>query len=917
MIQVVIVFLLTLTLLIGCHALPGSPPAATSQPPELPVAPLTTRRVKQTAPFVWWEAETPEATNFPPSDRNPFAPATATEAAILSEGKWIGVEGKRPGSLFLEYRVNIPEAGRYFFYSRKFWHHGPFRWHWDEQPWQQVGDRVYLMDEAPMRKFVVANWVGLGTVNLTTGKHTLRIELTQNDGAAAFDCFVLTQAPMQARGKLKPDQRYQADLPGWFLFDSESDSFGQSPVDLRSLNEAVAGENGFIRARGEEFVQDKTGRPVRFWAVNTNLDVLYMDDASMRYMARFLAKRGVNLVRLHGPIWQETKIRTIRPEDVQRLFALIAALKQEGIYTCLSVYFPLWLKLDQNSGFPGYTGQHPFGLLFFNSQFQNLYYDWWRTLLTTRNPTTGKTLVDDPAVAMVELVNEDSLFFWTFTPYENIPAPQMEILERQFGQWLTTKYGAIANAFANWKLAEGDRIRGDEPSAGRVGILPPGELAGRRETQRAQDTATFLAEKQQQFFREAIAVLRRELGYKGLIYASNWITANARSLGALDKYSNTTADFMDRHGYFSPPHEGATASYALSSGDTYEDRSALLFPSSDPKQEHDFNLPILDIHYNGLPSTISEINWTMPNRFRADFPVLAATYGLLQGSDGFFFFVTNRHAWEPVLGKFEIASPTIMGQFPATAWLYRKGLLEAGKNAVDVSVTIDDLKALRGAPVPAPQNLDQLRAKDIPPGQSAQDNGISRIDPLAFLVGQVNLRFVDKPAASRQIDLSRLINSQSKTIRSSTGQLLWDYKKGLVTINAPQVQGVTGFLNQAGTLELPDIHITTDMDYGTVLLVSLDDRPLAQSGQMLLQVMSEEQNFGWKTTGYPKRQIDSIGQAPIVVRNLAGTVKLQRSDSRSLTVTALDWNGIPTSTIGNAARFTLQPNVFYYVINRS
>jgi hypothetical protein len=131
------------------------------------------------------------------------------------------------------------------------------------------------------------------------------------------------------------------------------------------------------------------------------------------------------------------------------------------------------------------------------------------------------------------------------------------------------------------------------------------------------------------------------------------------------------------------------------------------------------------------------------------------------------------------------------------------------------------------------------------------------------------------------------------------------------------VQGVTGFLNQAGTLELPDIHITTDMDYGTVLLVSLDDRPLAQSGQMLLQVMSEEQNFGWKTTGYPKRQIDSIGQAPIVVRNLAGTVKLQRSDSRSLTVTALDWNGIPTSTIGNAARFTLQPNVFYYVINRS
>lgn len=914
MIQFAIAFLLTLILLIGCQAFQSNPPAATSQPPELPVAALTARTVKQSEPFIWWEAETPAATNFPPSDRNPFAPANPDEAAILSEGKWVGVEGKRPDTLFLEYRVTVPQAGRYFFYSRKFWHHGPFRWRWDDQGWQEVGDRVYLMDEAPMRKFVVANWVGLGTVNLGAGEHTLRIELTRKDGAAAFDCFALTQTALQPRGKLKPDQRYNADLPGWFLFDPESDRFSSTPLDLRSLNEAVAGENGFIRVRGEEFVHERNGRPVRFWAVNTNLDVLYMDEASMRYMARFLAKRGVNLVRLHGAFWQEDNSGAIAPADVQRLFALINTLKQEGIYTALSVYFPLWLKLDQNSGFPGYTGQHPFGLLFFSQPFQKLYYGWWRTLLATRNPATGRTLADDPAVAMVELVNEDSLFFWTFTPYENVPAAQMEILERQFGRWLTAKYGSIPSAFAAWKLPEGERIRGDEPAAGRVGILPPGELAGRQETRRAQETATFLAEKQQQFFREAIAVLRKELGYKGLIYASNWITADARRLGALDKYSNTTADFMDRHGYFSPPHEGETASYALSSGDTYEDRSALLFQSSDPKQEYDFNLPILDIRYNGLPSTITEINWAMPNRFRADFPVLAATYGLLQGSDGFFFFVTNRHAWEPVLGKFAIASPTILGQFPATAWLYRKGLLQPGRDVVDVSVGIDDLKALRGAAVPAPQNLDQLRAKDIPPGRANQDDGIRRIDPLAFLVGRVNLRFLDKPAASRQIDLSRFIDRKTKTVRSSTGQLLWDYNQGLVTVNAPQAQGATGFLQRAGTLELPELRITANLDYGSILLVALDDRPLSQSRRMLLQVMSEEQNFGWKTTGNPKRQIERIGQAPIVVRNLAGTVALRRSDAHSLTVTALDWNGYPTSTVGKGDQFTLQPNRFYYLI---
>src|SRR4051794_5255733 len=54
---------------------------------------------------------------------------------------------------------------------------------------------------------------------------------------------------------------------GWFAF-NPADSRGNSPIDLRSLNEKTAGDNGFIGVRGSAFIHSKTGQPVVFWAVN-------------------------------------------------------------------------------------------------------------------------------------------------------------------------------------------------------------------------------------------------------------------------------------------------------------------------------------------------------------------------------------------------------------------------------------------------------------------------------------------------------------------------------------------------------------------------------------------------------------------------------------------------------------------------
>jgi hypothetical protein len=857
----------------------------------------------QASRFVWIEAENPKATNFPPVDRHAWVPANAAEADVLSGGKWLGADGKREAPLFAEYALDVPADGTYQVYARKFWKHGPYRWRFDDGPWQSVDQSVALLDEGPIRQFLVANWTSAGSAKLTKGTHTLRIESTSNEGAIAFDAFVVTLDPFVPRGKMKPGEKYRRAPEGYFPFEPDPDPFRATPLDLRALNEKFAGEHGFIRAKGEEFVHGATGQPVRFWAHNTGNDALNLDDASLALFARSLAKQGVNLIRLHGPVWENDWTKA-DPGHVGRVQRFVRAMKKEGIYTCLSIYFPLWFQ-PQGNQLAGYNGQrNPFAAHFFNPEFIRNYRNWWRGLLTTPDPVTGKPLRDDPAVAMLEMVNEDSYFFWTFTPYENVPAEQMAILEKRFGDWLAKKYGSVEKALQTWG---GDRKRGDDPAAGRAGFRPLWEVANVKDA-RSKDTATFLAEHQRQWYDATYAYLKQDLGYPGLVYGSNWITADPRVLGPLDKWSNAGADFMDRHGYFDLGHEGEAAGYSIRKGHTFADVSALTFPNNN------FSLPIFDIRYDGKPSTITEINWTPPNRLRADLPLVSAAYGLLQGSDALFFFASASPSWEGGIGKFGLRTPVIAGQYPATAYLYRKGLVKPGPVAVEANLSLSRLRNLEGAPVTAPQNLDQFRAADVP-GQPKKVEALGGIDPLTFLVGKVAVNFTPDERPSSTMNLGRYIDRDTKVVRSATGELAWDYGKGLVTVDAPMAQGITGFLSQ-GKLSTATVEVTSPMEYGAIVLVALDGKPIRQSGKILLQVMSQESVYGFQTSGSGKLTITDVGSAPLVVRKFRGTVTLKRPDAGTLRVTALDPNGYPMRKLGNGGRIDLVEDVLYYLIEK-
>lgn len=859
---------------------------------------------------LWWEAEQPTATNFP--KRHWFMPANEEQADKLSAGNWLGVGKKRSSSLYAIYQINVPESGEYNFWVRKFWKHGPFRWRFDQQDWQTCGKDINLVDSVTLRTHVVANWVSLGKVDLEAGRRKLTIQLLENEGAAAFDCFVLTSGTFTPRGKMKPGEKHGSAPDGWFAFEPDTDPFtDEALIDLRMLNQPRAGADGFIQADGPDFVFADTGQPVRFWAVNVG--PWFDDRGQVDYLARRLAKLGVNMIRIHSAIFdgQADDPAAINRDKLDKIHYAVKAFADQGIYTKLSFYFPLWM--DGRRVHEDYTrieNNKPFALLFFDSRMQEIYKAWARGLLTTVNPYTGKSLADDPALGMVEIINEDNYFFWTFKPYETLPAGPTRQLERLFGTWAVGQYGSIGAALEAW---DGRAVNGDDPAGGRLGLYPVYHLtsaANAPANRRACDQARFLTEQLRQFYVDMRQHFREALGVKCPITATNWKTADDRLLGPLDKYTNLACDVIDRHAYFGGEHEGEGASYSVRTGHRYIDRSALFDPTSQPVHE---------LQYGSKPHIVSEFNWPMPNRFRSEYPLLSATYGSLQGTDGFFHFAIGSPEWNLVHHKFSVYTPEVAGQFPAASLIFRRRYVEQGPVVVRNVLNLPDLYALKGSPIRQPQNLDALRAADIPEAGRGMVDQPGSIDPLAFFVGQVVTEIHDEPARSMVQDLSPFIDRQRKTIRSATGQLTWDYQQGMVTVNSPTAQGVFGFIGEGWPHRTADLTIDGPLpEYGAILVVSVDGKPLTESSQTLVQVMTEDRNTGWETRGQQRKQIVQTGGPPMIVRQPTGRVTLRRSDAAALKTWALDLNLYPKQQIDAAADdaigFDLRPDRLYYAI---
>jgi hypothetical protein len=751
------------------------------------------------------------------------------------------------------------------------------------------------------------------------------------DQQDAIDAF-FAQGPALGQGSPRPRQA-PATAPGasgMWSFQTQRDTFrADALLDLRGLNEPVAGQSGFIGLSPDKngFVRGD-GVPERFWAVNYYLQSRDPSPADMAHTARFLAKRGVNLIRSIN--WLESHAKNPRLLDadakkINQAWRTVAAMKKEGIYTLLTPYWSNEVsQVPRSWGIEDWPeNQSPHGLLFFNPRMQAGYKAWLKALLVPRNPYTGVPLAQDPAVAMIQLQNEDSLLFWTS---QNIKGKQLELLGEQFAEWAKLKYGTLEAALSQWN---GGGLREDDPARGILGVqivwqFTQSQSGGKKK--RLDDQLQFFAETMYRFNKEMARYLREDLGCKQLINAGNWRTADSVRLYDAERWSYTANEVLAVNRYYSLVHVGRDRVWRINKGDQFQNISALFNPG---------RFPLAIKQVSGHPMMITESHWVPPLGYQSEAPFLAAAYQSLTGVDAVCWLGTQEPEWanrargtddSDARYKWAIATPMILGQFPAAALMFRRGDVSLGQPVVVEHRSLEQIWGRVPAIITEESGYDPSRDR----GDTAPKSQVGgSVNPLAFLVGPVEVVYGSDPAKSKVVELQRYIDREKKLVRSVTGELAWDYGRGVCTVDAPRAQGCAGLLGPVSPIQLRDVTIHSKNPYATVLIVSLDQEPLAGTSRALVQVGTRARPTGWADHAVTfkidegrdtvnGRQVDDTGQMPWVIEATMVTITVRNAKLTSATLLDLNGNArgrVPVRRVEGAIEVELPIDAMYVVLS--
>lgn len=738
---------------------------------------------------------------------------------------------------------------------------------------------------------------------------------------------------------------------GRWAFNPTRDTFSpRAFVDLRTLNERVAGEKGFVRVdKNGQFVRGD-GAPLAFWGVVTD-NSKPVPEGSLypprdpAHHARFIAKRGVNIARCFIDVVPREHQgygapASNDPSQINRIqldatWKFVANMKKQGIYTLICPYWAYTLKPPKSWGFEGLDGStDAHNLLFYHPKMQAIYRNWMRILWTEKNPYTGLALKDDPAVAIFQIQNEDSLLFWTVN---NLVPEQRQILGTQFGAWLTREYGSLDKAQESW--SKNDPVGelygaivpapGDQFEKGVAGFFNIYDFTGdapkpdATKAARMRDQMEFVGRTMRDFY-EGTEKYLRGLGVKCLFNATNWTTADNTVLGDIERWSYGSGEVLAVNRYTGAAHKGEREGWAIQKGDFYQPQWSQL---TDPE-----TFPLNLKRTLSQPIAITESSWVLPTRHRAEGSFLVSAYGAMNGIGPFFWFIGLNDEWMPPMAangydketsvKWSNAQPDELGQFPAAALMFRNGSIKRAPNVVVEQRSLEDLWTRRVPIITEKPGFDPNRySGDIAPSSSVQ----TFVDPLAYYVGGVRVVYGGDPKKSFvHPRLNSLIDRKNGLVTSATRELVYDFKRGLCKLNAPAAQGIVGFLNGAGgKFSTRDLQIQSSNDYASILVVSVDGTPIKTSKKLLVQVGTRTQPTGWREKPATRKvgaqelkgaEVESIGDAPWQVENTRITLSVQNSRVRSAKV--LDENLVPIRNLKiqrEKGHLTIQlpPNALY------
>ncbi len=649
-----------------------------------------------------------------------------------------------------------------------------------------------------------------------------------------------------------------------FPFVVKMDEAERTAVDFSYLSPEPAGKHGFVRVEHGHFATD--AGPLRIWGVNLVFGANFPTHADAERIAARLARLGINGVRFHhfetqwAPAGLIRKDGSLDPERLDRMDYFIAQLNKHGIYANINLH--VGYTPSKRLHLPQLGTKHDVRsdkfVMHFQPEIQQAIFQFWRELLTHKNPYRGLRLVDDPGIAVFEISNESR--FVEVGPYlfYKAPEPYKTTILKLWNQWLKKHYGNTTKLKAAWAKGRYRLPSGQTLEAGNV-QLPP--YKRRPRTRAQQDVLEFMRDVEKDFYRKARKYLTEELGVRVPVTTTQ---SNYQEPAILAEF----ADFADLHAYWHHPifHQGAWRA----TGWTVQNEPLVEFPFWDKWPRcNPLRRTVWRIH--GMPFTFSEWNAADPNFFSAGGISLPPLLACLQDWDGIYFF--NYHGrgdhWDVdhIQGWFEInGQPCKTVLLAAFAPLFRRL----------------DLKPLKRKAAAAYQKHETLGA-------------------LAFQY-RVGIDPHLSPARSFPAPTEEeLKNPKRKYLKTPDGRVTWDAReqdRAFISLNAPATRAVWGRV--AGrSFKLGDWKLTfgkPQQDYAIVVATSRDGRPLETSQSVLIAAVghAENQNMGWNAdrTSVGKKW----GKGPSIVNGIPLTVVLPPSQ-KARTLFALDGSGHRTATI--------------------
>ena len=869
--------------------------------------------------YIWLEGENAE------SDFETTVPGIPASSPKLSNKKWLicssAADDAPAGGFTAKLKFIAPVGDIYHVWMRELTKklESPFQYRFNNaKKWKKALPSAASFDNVRIDKETSVCWVNYGKSYLNEGENTLEIRLlnpNKNDEfKLAIDAVCLSLQPFTPAGSMKPDTKI---IPpkGWRAFrpgDDSGESRKDNVISLRYLNEKRSGSHGFCKVTKKGLVF-KDGTRVKFWGVNAYAP-MKMDSSSVDAFTARMADAGVNLIRIDGPLtnFANEPLGTVDKDLFDKLCYFISACKDNGIYVALALYSPDYYLLDAKSGFAGYTKPaHPYGMLYINEKFRNRYKKW-ASFLKRVNPYTKLKLNQDPTIVWFEIENGDGIFSDRFN---SIPRQQKDLLDDEYNKWLVKKHGGIQETLHAWNMPnkyhpvlDSDGLRSGRP---RYRILSPDTFKPEILTnvnsnymnKRKMDQLRFLIQYCRTINKELILFLKQECRFKGLISVGNSSTAVPEILDPALSYIYASGEIMARTSTFEAK--------ILNNVETLTDK---IFFRSKSVIKNPLASPLVAPSFIGKANVITSVSWPLPNEFRAEAVPFTAAYAALHGSDTYIWYNADSPLWATRLKKYTIQGPAVMGEFPGYALMFRRGDIAAGKTFISSQLGLPDITGLKGNKFSIEQFQDKLKLTDIP-------DMAGKINPLACFAGKVDFSLDrEKSIFLQDKEMDKYIDSEKGIVKSSTGELKINYSKGYMSINSSKAQGVTGFFTADIAKKLKDVVITFNNRYGTILVISLDGKKIAKSKHILIQSFSKESNYKWETSsvvvkGEKLKRLDSIGNSPLIVQKINGTVAFPKIKPAGWKGWKLNVNGKRISPLklnsGRYLKMALPADSFY------